>query len=222
MLLTAFKKKAEEMGWSHPPNPQQITLFDIIPPGSTSTVQINVIEQYARISILDLTTQCACFITGVDKEKRANQNNFMMQKCLHDSLLRECQLKLVQYEKETHINGKVCAPLLFKVLMRTVTMDSVTKIKSLKTALNALEVCAAEVKGDVPQILAKFVELRNRLRAAGVEVDGLQDTLFTALKASPVEKFASYIKSKEDSHDDGTKPISPDELIIVAQKKLTS
>ena len=52
-----------------------------------------------------------------------------------------------------------------------------------------------------------------------MEIDGLQDTLFTALKASPIEKISSYIELKEDSHDDGTKPISPDELIIVSQQK---
>jgi hypothetical protein len=148
-----------------------------------------------------------------------NQNNHMMQECLYDSLTRDCQLNLAQYKNEFTVGKQICGPLLLKVLMRRVTMDSMATIKSLKNALNSLETYAVEVKGNVPMITARFAELRNRLLAAGVEIDGLQDNLFKALKACSVEKFVSYIGTKEDSHDDGTTPISPDELIIVAQQK---
>ena len=67
---------------------------------------------------------------GVDREERANQNNHMMAECILSSLTPECQLKLTQYEKEYTIGGTICAALLFKVLMRMSTMDSVATIKS--------------------------------------------------------------------------------------------
>jgi hypothetical protein len=113
----------------------------------------------------------------------------------------------------------VCGPLLFKVLMRVATMDSVATIKALKAELLGLNAYAVEVKGDVKQILAKFVEVGNRLRAAGEEVKSTQDYLFAALKAVPVPAFVQYIVLKEDAHDDGTVPVSPEQLIIWAQQK---
>jgi hypothetical protein len=219
VFLTSLGKHATEMGWSDETNAQQITLFNIVPPGGTTTVQINIIKEYARIPLAELKTQCARFMTGMDKDKRAAQNNHMMQKCIYDSLTAACKLSLVQYEPEYMWDEQICAPLLLKVLMRLATMDSVATIKSLKNAMNNLADYAVEVKGEVPKITAKFVEIRNRLRAAGAEVDDSQDVLFRALKAVPVTKFVTYIETKEDSHDDGTLTASSDEIIILATQR---
>lgn len=219
MFITLLRKRSEGLAWCDSSNPQQIILFNVTLPGGTATTPVNVITQYAMIKIEELSLQCARFMTGVDREERANQNNHMMAECILSSLTPECQLKLTQYEKEYTIGGTICAALLFKVLMRMSTMDSVATIKSLKADLLGLPAFAAKNGGDVPMILAKFVETRNRLRAAGVEVDSTQDNLFAALTSNPVEKFAQYISLKEDAHDDGSAPMSADDLVIVAQQK---
>ena len=207
------------MGWSEETNTQQITLFDIVPPGSTATVQISIIKEYARIPLTELKTQCARFMTGVDKDKRANQNNHMMQKCIYDSLTASCKLSLVQYKPEYMWEEQICAPLLLKVLMRLATMDSVATIKALKNSMNTLAEYTAQVSGDVPLITARYVEIRNRLRAAGSEVEGTEDALFRALKAVPVLKFVTYIETKEDSHNDGTLTASADKIIVLAMQR---
>lgn len=219
MFLKALKSRSNEFALDEASNPQQINLFHITPSGSATAIQINVVSQYAMISVAELTHQCARFMTGVDKESRANQNNSMMAKCIHNSLTSECQLQLIQYEDEYTMADTVCGPLLFKVLMRVATMDSVATIKALRAELQGLEVFAIKVNGDVKQILAKFVEIRNRLKAAGKEVTSSQDFLFAALKAVPVPAFVQYIGLKEDNHDDGTVPVSAEQLIITAQQK---
>ena len=219
VFLTALSKQAAEMGWSEETNSQQISLFDIVPPGTTATVQINIIKEYARISLTELKTQCARFMTGVDKDKRANQNNHMMQKCIYDSLTASCKLSLVQYEPEYMWEKQICAPLLLKVLMRLATMDSVATIKALKNSMNTLAEYTTQVNGDVPLITARYVEICNRLRAAGSKVEGTEDALFRALKAVPVLKFVTYIERKEDSHDNGTLTASSDEIIILATQR---
>jgi hypothetical protein len=219
MFLKLLTDRSNELAWSEASNPQQINWFTTTPSGSTTNVQINVVNQYAMIGVADLTQQCARFMTGADKESRANQNNSMMAKCIHHSLTTECQLQLIQYETEYTVAGSVCAPLLLKVLMRIVTMDSVATSKSLRAELFALDAYASQVKGDVKLILAKFVEINNRLRAAGEEVKSTVDYLFQALKAVHVPAFVQYIVLKEDAHDDGTVPVSPEQLIIWAQQK---
>ena len=219
VFLTALAKHASDMGWSEETNTQQIALFNIVPPGGTVTVQINIIKEYARISQAELKTQCARFMTGADKDKRANQNNHMMQKCIYDSLTAACKLSLVQYEPEYMWSEQICAPLLLKVLMRLATMDSVATIKALKNSMNTLAEYTVQVNGDVPLITARYVEIRNRLRAAGSAVEGTEDALFRALKAVPVIKFVTYIETKEDSHDDGTLTASSDKIIILATQR---
>lgn len=58
------------------------------------------------------------------------------------------------------------------------TLNSVATVKSLKVKLHGLKGFALKVNGDIPQILAKFVEIQNCLRVAGVPVDS---TLHTRL-----------------------------------------
>ncbi len=94
---------------------------------------------------------------------------------------------------------QICALLLLKVLMQLATMDSVATIKALKNSMNTLAEYTTQVNGDVPLITARYVEIRNCLRAAGSEVEGTEDALFKALKAVTVLKFVTYIETKEDS-----------------------
>jgi hypothetical protein len=159
MYLTALDKHALDMGWSHSSNPQQIVLFDLLLPDGTTTIKINIIKEYAHITMSQLNFQCARFMTGVDKEMHANQNNHMMQKCMWDSLTTEFQLKLATYEKEYTMDGLICTPLLHKVIMHVATMDSVATIKLLREQMDNLPAYAVEVKGDVDAITAKFNDL---------------------------------------------------------------
>jgi hypothetical protein len=143
----------------------------------------------------------------------------MMQKCTWDSLKTEFQLKLATYEKEYTMDGLICAPLLHKVIMCVVTMDSVATIKLLREQMNNLPAYAVEVKGDVDAITAKFNNLRNRLLASGTTPEAPEDTLFKALMARPCKKFNKYIEDKEDLHNDGTLKVTPDNFIILAMQK---
>jgi hypothetical protein len=159
MFLKLLTDWSNKLAWGKASNPQQINQFTITPSGSTTPVQINVVTQYAMSSIAVLSVQCARFMTGVDKENCANQNNSMMAKCIHNSLTPKCQLQLIQYESKYTVAGSVCAPLLLKVLMRIATMDSVATIKALKAELLGLDAYAIQVKGDVKQILPSLSSL---------------------------------------------------------------
>ena len=63
-FINALNKRATDMGWNEATNPQQITIFDI--PHQGATVQINRVTSYGCISMADLQTQCASFMTGSD------------------------------------------------------------------------------------------------------------------------------------------------------------
>jgi hypothetical protein len=67
----------------------------------------------------------------VDAKSCAKQNNMMMAICLASSLTTEAQARLLTYRKEYTFDSMEYAPLLYKIIMRLVTIDSVTATQTL-------------------------------------------------------------------------------------------
>jgi hypothetical protein len=73
-------KKATDQGWNDPRNSQQILLFNIMHNGAAT--QIDITKSYGRIDLPQLRIQCGRFMTEVDAQHCANQNNQMMQESI--------------------------------------------------------------------------------------------------------------------------------------------
>ena len=95
-FLKRLHKKATDQGWNNANNPQQIALFNIMHNGALTTIDIT--KSYGRIEATELRIQCVQFMTGVDAQHQANQNNQMMQMSIWDSLTMGAQKSLAQYE----------------------------------------------------------------------------------------------------------------------------
>ncbi len=216
-FLKRLHKKATDQGWNDPNNAQQIVLFDITHNGAT--IKIDITKSYGRINLTELKIQCERFMTGVDAQHRANQNNQMMQESIWGSLTMRAQQSLSQYEPEYIVGGVICGPLLLKVIIRSATMDSRSTISILRAQLNDIDSFAAGVSGDVEKITEFFTDNLDRLNASGANLDDEVDVLFKGLKAVPCEEFRSYILRKEELYTDGTLNITAKELAIVAQQR---
>ncbi len=55
----------------------------------------------------------------------------MMSVCLAKSLMADAQARLLTYRKDYLIEGIKCAPLMYKVIMRLATIDSVATTQAL-------------------------------------------------------------------------------------------
>jgi hypothetical protein len=151
VFIEAFERKAKSMGWST--GTKQITNFV-----NSSGVSIDIIKNYGQIDLVTLKTACERFCkTGeVDAESRAKQNNTMMVHCLANSQLLAAKSCLITYRKEYTFDGVEYAPVMYKVIMRLATIDSIATTQTLWDNLQNLTVFAATVSGDINKINTEF------------------------------------------------------------------
>jgi hypothetical protein len=91
-----------------------------------------------------------CKAGKADAESRAKQNNTMMAICLARSLTAKSQARLLTYRNEYTFDSVEYAPLLYKIIMRLATIDSITTMQTLQENLRNLEVFAATVNEQDP------------------------------------------------------------------------
>ncbi len=92
----------------------------------------------------------------MDAESCAKQNNTMMAICLASSLTAEAQARLLTCCNEYTFDRVEYAPLLYKIIMRLATIDSVATTQTLQENLQNIGVFAATVNGDINKIHGKF------------------------------------------------------------------
>ena len=151
IFVEAFKRKAKLMGWST--GTKQITNFV-----NSSGVSINIIKNYSQINLATLKTACERFCKAgeVDAESRAKQNNTMMVNCLANLLSLAAKVHLFTYHNEYTLDGVEYAPVMYKVIMRLATIDSIATTQTLQDNLQNLTVFAGTVSGDIDKINTDF------------------------------------------------------------------
>jgi hypothetical protein len=80
----------------------------------------------------------------------------MMSMCLANSLSLTVKVQLLTYKNEYIFDGVEYAPLMYKVIMRLATIDSVPTTQTLRDNLQNLSVFAATVSGDINKINTEF------------------------------------------------------------------
>jgi hypothetical protein len=95
---------------------------------------VDLIKCYGQIDKATLKTACKRFCKAgeVDTESHAKQNNMMMAICLASSLTAEAQARLLTYRNEYTFNGVEHAPLVYKIVMRLATIDSIATTQTLR------------------------------------------------------------------------------------------
>jgi len=150
------------MGWNK--GSKQITTFT-----TSSGASIDIIKSYGQINEATLKTACERFCKAgeANAESRAKQNNTMMSMCLNKSLTASAKASLLTYCNEYTFDGVEYAPLMYKIIMRLATIDSVATTQTLRDNLQNLGVFAVTVKGDIDKINAEFDTNYSQLLAQG-------------------------------------------------------
>ena len=107
---------------------KQITTFTNI-----SGVAVDIIKSYGQIDEATLKTACERFCKAgkADAKTHAKQNNTMMSMCLNKSLTATAKASLLTYRAEYTFDGVEYAPLMYKIIMRLATIDSVAITQTL-------------------------------------------------------------------------------------------
>ena len=217
VFLQAFQARCTEIGWSE--GTKNITKFT----NANGTV-IDLVAQYGQIDSATLKAQCERFakLGGGDYGTRATQNNHMMSLCLSNTLTKDAMARLSPYRAEYTFDGKIYAPLLFKIITRLATIDSVATTEALRANLRELPAYAASVNGDIDKINQHFDENYSQLIARGAKIDDPIGILFDAYRTVSCSHFKTYIIRKHEMYLDGELPtLTHEQLMAMATDKFT-
>jgi hypothetical protein len=117
--------------------------------------------------------------------------------------MASAKASLLTYRNEYTFDGVEYAPLMYKIIMRLATIDSVATTQTLRDNLQNLGVFAVTVKGDIDKINAEFDTNYSQLLARGATLDDPIGILFEAYLLVPCYNFTKYIGTKHDEYLDG-------------------
>jgi hypothetical protein len=198
VFVKSLTLRATTMGWNA--GSKQITTFT-----NRSGKTVDIIKEYGQIDELTLKTACERFCKAgeADAESWTKQNNTMLAICLGKSLTADAQARLLTYCNEYTFDGMEYAPLMYKIIMRLATINTVATTQALRDNLNNLGVFAAMVSGDINKINGKFDKNYTQLLARGANVNNPVGLLFDAYHIIPCYNFKMYIRHHYDDYLDG-------------------
>jgi hypothetical protein len=113
--------------------------------------------------------------------------------CLLKLLMAEAQVRLLTYCKDYLIDEVKCAPLMYKVIMRLATIDSVATTQALCDNLHTLGLFASTVSGNIDKINSEVDRNYSQIIACGATVHDPIEILFSTYQVVPCYHFRSYI-----------------------------
>jgi hypothetical protein len=197
-FVEAFQRRSTKMGWNA--GTKGITSF-----ANWDGNTINIIKNNGQIDELTLKTACERFCKAgkANAKSRARQNNTMMGICLLKLLTAEAQVHLLTYCKDYLINEVECAPLMYKVIVRLATINSVATTQALRDNLHTLGTFASTVSGNIDKINSEFDKNYSQIIARGATVDDPIGILFSVYQVVPCYHFKSYINRMHEDYLDG-------------------
>ncbi len=90
-------------------------------------MDVDTIKAYGQIDEVTLKTRCNVFCRagGAKFQSCAAQSNHMMVQCLKNSLTPAALAHLEPYQAQYTFDGIEYGPLMYKIIMRLATIDSV-------------------------------------------------------------------------------------------------
>ena len=124
----------------------------------------------------------------------------MMAQCLKSSLTPAALARLEPYQAQYTFDGIEYAPLMYKIIMRLATINSVVTTKTLRKNLDGLPAYTASVNGDVDMINSYFDANYSQILACGTTVDDPLSKLFGGYLPVPDDTFRKNILSKQERY----------------------
>ena len=119
--------------------------------------------------------------------------------------------------------GAQCTPLMYKVIMQLVTIDSVALTQDLCNNLQTLGSYASTVSGDIDKINTEFDKNYSQLTHCGATINDPIGILFGAYQILPYFNFKTYINRMHEDYLDGNLPtMTHESLMGMAKSKFNS
>jgi hypothetical protein len=198
VFVKIFANRCSVMGWNQ--GAQGITILQ-----NSAGIDINIVKAYGQINEATLKTCCDVFCRAgeANYQSPAAQNNHMMAQCLKNSLTSATLAHLEPYQAQYTFDGIEYAPLMYKIIMRLATINSIATTETLRKNLDSLPIFATSVNSDVDMINSYFDANYSQILARSALVDNLLSKLFDGYLAIPDDTFRKYILSKQERYHNG-------------------
>jgi hypothetical protein len=215
VFLEALQRHANSMGWTK--GTKQITTFT-----NRNRKSINIIKNYGRINEAMLKTACEqfCKVGEADSQTCAKQNNTMMSDCLSNLLSMEAKVRLLTYRKDYTVGGVEYSPLMYKLIMRLATIDSIATTQKMQDNLQNLGVFSATDSGNNDKINSEFDQNNSQIVARGATVDDPIGIIFETYSVIPCYNFTTYMKQQHDDYLDRKLTVTHKALMATAKAKM--
>ncbi len=131
------------------------------------------------------------------------QNNMMISICLAKLLTADAQARLLTYRNKYTFDGVEYPPLMYKIIMRLATINSVATNQTLCDSLQLLGTFVATVSGVIDKIHSECDKNYSQLIARGATIEDPIGILFHTYLVVPCHHFKSYIRQQRENYLNG-------------------
>ena len=175
--------------------------------------QINMVTDYGRVTLTDVATHVATFITT---NTRNSQNSKILFDLLNNSCstdgLRRVQLWHSQYE----VLGQQSGECFLKIIVRESYLDSNATVATMRLNLTNLDEYMTTNGSDIVAFNAYVQSQIDGLAARGEVTSDLLVNLFKGYKMVKDRPFLDYLQTIENGHEDGSAVVDAPNLMLRA------
>jgi hypothetical protein len=132
----------------------------------------------------------------------------------------ETKVRLLTYQNNYTFDGVEYAQLMYKVIMRLGTINSIATTQTLRDNLQNLGIFAATVSGNIDKINSEFDQNYSQIIDRGATVNNPIGIIFEAYSVIPCYNFTTYMKRQHDNYLDGKLAITHEALMALAKAKM--
>lgn len=211
--------RATAAGWSAI-NADILTIPD--PDGNNKYLVTN----YGELTLQEVDAHAQ---TYASQQSRQAQNAVQMYHCIMKSLTPEGHQRIIAEREEylvkivdpnnNQVSKFVNGPKLYKFILSKAMVDTQATTSHYSENLMSLDTYMPTVDSDIIEF-NKYVRInRQGLRSFGRTPSDLMVSLFKGYFMASDREFVSYMRSLKNNYDDGSRPLTADLLMTLAQNK---
>lgn len=210
-FLQALRDRADAAGW------EDIFTITIGADGAGNAINRNLLTQYGEITLTNVRDNAAADYIG--QQVRNAQISHQIYQCIRKSITDEVSERLVTESENFYVQGVPDGPAFLMTLINIYFVKTNATPTTLRLKIAEAHILIVEHEYDIDKFNTELNGYIQKLAANGEETQDLFAHLTKAYKLVPDKSFQAYIRTKIDTHNDGTVTITTLQLMEFAKQK---
>ena len=210
-FLQAVRDRSQTAGWD------DIFTITIGQDNAGNDIDRNLITHYGEITLDNVRENAIQDYLG--QPVRNAQVSHQIYQCLRNSISDDVSERLVTESNNFYINGIPDGPSFLMCIVRVYLVKTNATPTTLRLKISEAHKMIAEHEFNIDVFNNELNGYIQQLSANGEETHDLFAHLTKAYKTVPDKAFQSYIRTKIDTHNDGTSTLTTNQLMEYAKQK---